>query len=162
MSTQVSALDYAEGDSQGFSNDTQLSYDYAHTEETVRPKKFDRPTREMAIIVTEEGYYPKSISVFEGERVHFYITSTLTEPSCFILAGKETFISANKGRLTETVVEFDEAGTHRFYCPSNKISGKVTVLGKPKPLQKLNRSLASMKGNPIGRNKKSAWRPKDY
>ena len=39
------------------------------------------PTREVAVIVTKEGYYPRSLSVFEGERIKFFVTSTLEEPN---------------------------------------------------------------------------------
>jgi plastocyanin len=121
-----------------------------------------KPTREVSVIITPEGYFPKTLSVFEGEQIHFFITSTLDTPSCFILAGKEVFISANKGRLTEATVDFKETGKYKFYCPSQKFSGHVTVLARPNPLAKLKRDLASVNGNPIGKNRQETWRPKEY
>jgi plastocyanin len=111
-----------------------------------------KPTREVAIIVTKEGYYPKSLSVFEGEKVKFYVTSTVEEPNCLIVEGHKVFLAANKGKVTEAEVEFDHAGEFAFYCPSSKIDGKVVVLKKQMP----KREIASEKDTP------SVWKPREY
>jgi len=39
--------------------------------------------REVSVIVTAEGYYPKSLTVFQGESVKFYVTSTVEAPDWF-------------------------------------------------------------------------------
>lgn len=103
--------------------------------------------REMAIIATQDGFYPRSISVFKGERVRFYLTNTSDQKSCFILKGKEVFLSAEKGKVSETVVYFDNPGKFEFYCPTHKEKGKVTVLERPKDKEKrrAQRSIASQK-----------------
>jgi hypothetical protein len=64
-----------------------------HAMEAGKPQ----PSREISIIVTKEGYYPRSLSVFEGEKVKFYVTSTLDEPHCMIVEGHKVFLAANKG-----------------------------------------------------------------
>lgn len=110
------------------------------------------PTREVAIIVTKEGYYPKSLSVFEGEKVKFYLTSTVEEPHCLIVEGHKVFMAANKGKITEAEVVFDKAGDFVFYCPSSNIDGKVVVLKKVMP----KREIASEKGEA------SVWMPREY
>jgi plastocyanin len=110
------------------------------------------PTREIAIIVTKEGYYPKSLSVFEGEKVKFYVTSTVEEPNCMIVEAHKVFMAANKGKITEAEVVFDKAGEFAFYCPSSKNDGKVVVLKKHMP----KRAVASEKSDSM------LWMPKEY
>lgn len=115
--------------------------------------KSHQPTREIAVIVTKEGYYPKSLSVFEGEKVKFYVTSTLDEPHCMIVEGHKVFLAANKGKVTESETTFDKAGEFAFYCPSSKSDGKIVVLPKFVP----KREIASEKGN-----EGMLWVPKEY
>lgn len=110
------------------------------------------PTREIAIIVTKEGYYPKSISVFEGEKVKFYVTSTVEEPHCLIVEAHKVFVAANKGKVTEAETTFDKAGQFAFYCPSSKNDGKVVVMKKALP----KREIASEKKHDM------VWTPKEY
>jgi plastocyanin len=111
-----------------------------------------KPLREVAIIVTKEGYYPKSISVFEGEKVKFYVTSTVEDPNCLIVESHKVFMAANKGKITEGETTFDKAGEYAFYCPSSKNDGKVVVLRRNSP----KREVASEK------NEASVWMPKEY
>lgn len=105
-------------------------------------KTFDAPIREQSIIVSSEGYYPKNITVFAGERVRFFLTSTNDQISCLLIPEKNVFISAKKGKLSEGEAFFENAGTHKFYCPTGKISGKITVLQKPGKI-KPKRDIAS-------------------
>lgn len=112
----------------------------------------NQPTREISIIVTKEGYYPKSLSVFEGEKVKFYVTSTLDEPHCMIVESHKVFLAANKGKVTEAEATFDKAGEFAFYCPSSKNDGKIVVIKKFVP----KREIASEK------NEGMLWTPKEY
>lgn len=114
--------------------------------------KHHEPTREVSIIVTKEGYYPKSLSVFEGEKVKFYVTSTIDEPHCMIVEGHKVFLAANKGKVTEAEATFDKAGEFAFYCPSSKSDGKIVVMKKYVP----KREIASEKGE------STVWTPKEY
>ena len=115
-------------------------------------KQFDAPIREHSIIVTEEGYYPEKISAFAGEKIRFFVTSTLEDPSCFLLESNELFLGAKKGQISEGEAFFRRPGTYKFHCPSGKIEGKVTILPKR---DKAERKIASP-GRPV------VWRPKDY
>lgn len=110
------------------------------------------PMREVAVIVTKEGYYPKSLSVFEGEKVKFYVTSTVEEPNCMIVESHKVFMAANKGKVTEAEAVFDKAGEFAFYCPSSKNDGKIVVLKKAVP----KREVASEKSH------EGVWTPKEY
>ena len=111
------------------------------------------PMREISIIVTKEGYYPKSISVFEGEKVKFYVTSTVEEPNCLIVEAHKVFMAATKGKVTEGEAVFDKAGEFAFYCPSSKNDGKLVVLKKVQP----KREIASEK-----KHEGMLWTPKEY
>lgn len=110
-------------------------------------KKLEKPTREISIIVTKEGYYPKSLSVFEGEKVKFFVTSTVEDPSCVIVESHKVFMAAAKGKVTEGEAVFDKAGEFAFYCPSSKNDGKIVVLRKHQP----KREIAS-----------DVWMPREY
>lgn len=110
------------------------------------------PLREVSVIVTKEGYYPKSLSVFEGEKVKFYVTSTVEEPHCLIVESHKVFLAANKGKVTEAEAVFDKAGEYAFYCPSSKNDGKIVVLKKLMP----KREVASEKTDGM------LWTPKEY
>ncbi len=110
------------------------------------------PTREISVIVTKEGYYPKTLSVFEGEKIKFYVTSTVEEPNCLIVESHKVFMAANKGKVTEAEAVFDKAGEFAFYCPSSKNDGKIVVLKKAQP----KREIASEKNDGM------LWTPKEY
>ncbi len=111
------------------------------------------PQRELSVIVTKEGYYPKNLTVFQGERVKFYVTSTVEEADCLLVQGHKIFLAANKGKIAEAEATFDTAGEFSFYCPSSKHDGKITVIKKNEP--RAIRGLA-------GQNDPEVWTPKDY
>lgn len=108
------------------------------------------PLREVSVIVTPEGYYPRNLTVFQGERVKFYVTSTVDEAGCFIVQGQKVFMAASKGKVSEAEAVFEHPGSFAFYCPSNKNDGKITVLeNKNGP----RRGIAS---------DESKWVPREY
>jgi plastocyanin len=111
------------------------------------------PMREISVIVTKEGYYPKSLSVFEGEKIKFYVTSTVEEPSCLIVESHKVFMAATKGKVTEGEAVFDRPGEFAFYCPGSKNDGKVVVIRKVVAQPK--REVASEK-------EPAVWMPKEY
>lgn len=117
------------------------------------PAKSVEPTREVSIIVTKEGYYPKHLSVFEGEKVKFFVTSTVEEPNCLIIEGHKVFLAANKGKVTEGETVFKNAGEFAFYCPSSKNDGKVVVLKKNVPKREIASEAADAP---------QVWMPKEY
>lgn len=111
------------------------------------------PVREVSIIVSKEGYYPKNFTVFQGERVKFFVTSTVDSPDCLIVQGHKIFMSATKGKITEGEAIFEHPGTFAFYCPATKHDGTVTVMKKVDPLA--GRTIASDKNGHL-------WVPKEY
>lgn len=122
-----------------------------------KPANAPTPMRELSVILTAEGYYPKHLNVFEGEKVKFYLTSTVEEPGCMIVQGYEVFMAANKGKVTEAEVTFDKAGSYSFYCPSNrKNDGKLTVMKKIVPKEN-KRGIASERSSDP-----ALWTPKEY
>ena len=107
-----------------------------------KAQKFTNPTREHSIIVTEEGFYPESISVFKGEKVRFFVTATTERKECFLIKGKEIFLSAEKGKVSEGIVMFNDPGTYQYYCPTNNYKGTISVIVKKDP-NKPRRRVAS-------------------
>lgn len=112
-----------------------------------------RPSREISVIVTKEGYYPRSLSIFEGEKVKFYVTSTVESPSCLIVESHKVFLAANKGKISEGEAVFDKAGEYAFYCPSSKNDGKIVVMKKTSPVREV--ASEKIKDSMI-------WTPKEY
>lgn len=119
-------------------------------------KNYDMPRRELSIIVTDHGYYPDQISVFEGEQVKFFLTSTVKEKGCFIMNTHNVFLSAQKGQVTEGEATFKKAGRYRFYCPTGSMKGHITVLQRK---SEQDRKIASVKAE---QGKRDTWMPRDH
>lgn len=111
----------------------------------------DRASREISIIVGEHGYYPEKLTVFKGERLKVYVTSTSSNPSCVIFDEHKLFLSARKGSITEGEVVVKNSGTFDIFCPSSKFKSKLIVLVKPS--DKKGREVAS---------KPTYWMPREY
>ncbi len=125
---------------------------YSDESELFGAKKFS-PLREHSIVVTREGYFPQSISLFEGETLRVFLTSTDNKKGCLMLPSHDLFLAANKGRLTSGEVKFDEPGTYQFFCPNHNIKGSIVVL-KKKNKKELKRVPAQVTNN--------VWMPKEY
>ena len=117
-------------------------------------KKYEIPMRKVSIIVTEEGYYPKAISLFQGEKLKIYVTGTTNNPSCLMLPEKNIFLSAIKGEISEGIMTFNKAGTYKFYCPTGNIRGRVVVIERQEEMKKRKRKIAS-------KNVVKLWKPKE-
>jgi plastocyanin len=120
----------------------------------MKVKMYKAPKRDVSVIITGEGYYPETISIFEGEEVKFFLTSTQDAPGCMIISEHDFYLSAHRGELTERSVQFRRPGHYDFYCPSLKHKGTITVLKK----RKASRSIASKKK----KKKPKHWMPKEY
>lgn len=133
-----------------------ISLSASSIEETrYRGTSFSVPAREVSIIVTDVGYFPNQIVVYKGEKVKFFITSTTERPTCLMLKGKELFVPAKKGEVSEADVFFEKEETLELYCPSNNFRGKITVFEHPVDARKRKaREIASEK-------KVKVWIPRD-
>lgn len=116
-------------------------------------KVFEQPVREISVIITDDGFFPNKISAFEGERVKFFITSTAKDKQCFILQRHELFLGVAKGKVNEGEIVLNDAGRFRFFCPSHKKQGHLTVIGKKEEVETL-RAPASVA-------KPKFWTPRD-
>lgn len=126
-----------------------LDYDYGKAQE------FQVPERRVSIIATDTGYYPRELSVFEGEKVQFFVTSTTKAPSCLMIPGLELFMAAEKGQVSEGQAYFKRPGVYDFECPAGKIKGRITVLERPEKTRErqMKREIAS--------DKLRVWIPRD-
>lgn len=120
-------------------------------------KRFERPKRDFSIIATESGYFPKSLSVYVGEQIRFYVTSSASKDQCFLVKDHPIYLSAKLGRIDEGEVEFKSPGRFEYYCPTTSFKGVITVLPK---VDYKKKSLSRM---PSSYDKKEGEeRPKDY
>lgn len=118
-------------------------------------EKYDNPIRQQSIIVSNDGYFPKTIHVFSGEKLKLFVTSTTHRPSCFTLPSQNVFLPANKGEITESVVYFDRPGVYEYNCPAGGVKGKIVVKEHPVARRaRIRREIASEKRVRI-------WRPRD-
>lgn len=92
---------------------------------------FEASKREIAIIITDEGFYPRNFSVFQGEKITFYLTSTAREDRCFMIQQKGLFVPIYKNQLKVVDVEFEREETLDFHCPVGNMRGKISVLEHP-------------------------------
>lgn len=142
-------LEVAEEDSKEFQKDRERALAGAEAVMTT-------PTREFSVIVTKEGYYPRKISLFAGEKLRLFVTNLTDEQNCLIVTGHNIFLAAQKGNITEGEALFDRPGVYPFYCPSSKFNGQITVIEKKKKVVILpQRGIASEKSAP------AVWMPKD-
>ncbi len=84
--------------------------------------------RQIAIIVSDTGFYPSKLAVFAGESINFFVTSIASSPQCFSVAGLDLFVSAKKNQIIEANMTFPHSGTFEFGCPSHSSKGKIVVL----------------------------------
>ncbi len=120
-------------------------------------KIYEQPLREFSVILTEEGYYPNNIVAFEGERIKFFLTSTIDKPECLIVEDHKIFLEATKGKVTQGESVFKNAGEYKFYCPSSKYKGLITVLKKP---EKENKD--EFPSREIASEGPGYWLPRDH
>lgn len=123
-------------------------------------KSFERPLREVAIILTNEGFYPETIFAYKGERVRFYLTSVADKPKCFMLQEHNVFLSVGKGEVTEAEVDFNREEKVRFHCPADRMEGVISVHEHPREFEdRRRREIASESKKQVLRPE--AWMPKD-
>lgn len=119
-------------------------------------KYFEKPVREFSVILTNEGYYPNRMVAYVGEKVRFFVTSTKKASDCFVLQDHKVFLSAKMGEISEGEVVFKDSGKFKFYCPSSKHKGFITVIEKASDVEEQKRNIASEESRP------SYWMPRDY
>ena len=125
----------------------------ASANEMFAEKNFEDPIREISVIVTDDGYFPNKISAFEGEKIRFFVTSTAKDKQCFILQKHELFLGVDRGSVNEGEIKLNQAGRFRFFCPSNKKQGYLTVLKKEVPVEEVR--------EPASVPKPIYWTPRD-
>jgi hypothetical protein len=119
--------------------------------EAPKDHKFATPLRKYSVIITDEGYYPQELVAFAGERLKLFVTSTKDRASCLLMPDKKLFLSVVKGKVAEGELFFNTAGSYKFYCPTGKIKGKITIMPRKNTV---DRKVAS-------ENIVNIWLPKD-
>ncbi len=119
-----------------------------------KERNFKVPKRVISIIVSEEGFYPNSLSVFRGEEIELYATSVTDKPSCLMIKDHDVFLGLKKGEIKGIEFTVEKAGNFSLYCPSVRSSGEMVVIDNKKII-KVKRSSASV-------SEIDAWIPREY
>lgn len=120
-------------------------------------EKYEHPKREISIISSDTGFYPKRPTVFVGEKVKIFVTSITDKPTCMIIKGQEFYVEAKKGEMSEGDLYFGSSGVHEFYCPASGHKGKLVVLEHPdRKKERIRREMASERKKRV-----KVWRPRD-
>jgi plastocyanin len=120
-------------------------------------EKYEHPKREISIISSDTGFYPKRPTVFVGEKVKIFVTSITDKPTCMIIKGQEFYVEATKGEMSEGNLYFDRSGIHEFYCPASGHKGQLVVLEHPdRKKERIRREMASERKKRV-----KIWRPRD-
>lgn len=93
-------------------------------------RSLDVPYRELAVIISKDGFFPNRLVVFKGEKVRFFITSVGYDSACFNIPDKKIFSSTSASKIVETETFFDKVGVFQFNCPNNSFTGRIMVLEK--------------------------------
>ena len=118
-------------------------------------KYYERPVREVSIIVTDTGFFPDQMMAFEGEKLKFFVTSTSKKSQCMVLQKHELFLAAEKGIVNEAEVTVEHPGKFRFYCPSFGHEGWLTVFKKGNANEEARKPASE-------EEKPNYWLPRDY
>ena len=78
-------------------------------------------SKDIVIIIKDEGYYPEQINLFVGERPKLFILSQTESQSCFIMQEKNIFLPLEKGKMVELNLQFDKPGIFPYFCPKGGI-----------------------------------------
>lgn len=93
-------------------------------------RSLDVPYRELAVIISKDGFFPNRLVVFKGEKVRFFITAVGFDSACFNIPDKNVFSSMASLKIVETETFFDKVGVFQFNCPNNSFTGRIMVLEK--------------------------------
>ncbi|MCT4640748.1 MAG: cupredoxin domain-containing protein [Bacteriovoracaceae bacterium] len=116
-------------------------------------EKFLYPVRKVAIIASNEGFYPNKIIAFKGEKLEVFMTSTTSKKTCMLIDQHEFFIAAKKGEVSSSHLKLESTGNYKIYCPDHSFSGHLVVIDK----KNSGRKVASTKIK-----EPSVWVPRDY
>ena len=116
------------------------------------------PTREHAIILTPEGVFPQQISLFAGEQLKLFLTSTPGTQGGITIASHDIFLTAEEGSVASAKIIFMTPGTYAYHCPRNSMAtGTITVLPHPQ-----HRRKKQITRSPAAKPKATHWIPREF
>lgn len=86
-----------------------------------------RAREEISVIVTEEGFLPRSFSVVVGNTVHLTLTTSSSVPLCFRLKDFGVYAQVTLGKIQTLTFTPSQAGTFPFDCPIQGLKGMLWV-----------------------------------
>lgn len=83
---------------------------------------------ELAVIATESGFFPATLSVVQGTPLKLYLTSTsLNTELCFVMDAFHIYRGLPSQRVVEISFTPKEAGIFPFSCPVRTLQGSLVV-----------------------------------
>ena len=67
----------------------------AELNQNFKKRTFENPLREVSVIVGDDGFYPSTIVAFEGEKIHFFITSSTKKISVLFCKSMKSLFRQN-------------------------------------------------------------------
>ena len=89
--------------------------------------KSAKGVQELALIVTENGFLPKTLFATRDTPVRLFITGASKRSLCILLDSFKVRRQVSTQRVEEIEFLPTIAGAHRFYCPINGIEGTLFV-----------------------------------
>lgn len=131
-----------------------IRFAYAVEDTYFKNQKLEIPIREVSVIVSKEGFFPNRLVVFRGEKVRFFLTSTIGGAQCFNIPSYNLFVSPAQSKVAEAEVYFDRAGIFPVNCPNNSMNARVVVLERAEDRKESERR--GRVGHPV-----HIWMPKE-
>lgn len=112
--------------------DAKVSQAHAQTKVPVQPLDdvvFDSKSmvQEIAVIATEDGFFPKTIMVSKEVPVRLYITGASSNTLCFMMDAFQVRRQIRSHKVEEIHLTAKEPGLFRFHCPITNVEGTLIV-----------------------------------
>ena len=92
-----------------------------------RAVKQQKAYQEVAVIASEEGFFPSTIFVTQGIPVKLFVTGASQRSQCFMIDSFGVRRQIKNQKIEEIIFTPDQSGTFSFNCPMNGAKGAVVV-----------------------------------
>ena len=126
---------------------------------------FPPPSRTVAVISSQDGFYPALITARQGEQLKIVLTA-VDRPGCLLTNDGRLNLAVVPGKLAMGEIKLEQVEEISFHCPTGALQGKILVRPNLPPKSFLNqkrnfrpRKIASETEGVFSRE--DTWRPRD-
>jgi len=84
-------------------------------------------SQEVAVIVSDRGFFPKEIFATRDVSLRLFLTSSVQKSLCFVMDDFHIYQQVSHQKVEEVVLVPRASGVFRFYCPIDGIEGSLYV-----------------------------------